>query len=320
MPGFRIGYVLAGEDHPASSLVKSGLQAERSGFDFLFVSDHFHPWNRSQGCSSFVWSVLGALSHATCSIQLYSAVSCPGDRLHLTTLAQAAATIAELSAGRFTLGLGTGENLNEHVTGAPWPRFDERLARLEEAVPFLEELLSGDEVSRTGDFFTVDRAQLFGSSTESLMAIASSGPRSARLAARLDKDLISLGADAEVVEAYKAAGGKGRKLSQISVCWGNDEKEATALAHRLWPEVALAGTLFATLATPSEFEAATREISREDVAASIVCGSDPSLYLEAILECKRAGFDGVALHSIGPDPSGFFQFWETTLKPNLQGV
>lgn len=317
MSAFRLGYVLAGEDHPPRDLIKWGTQAEQAGFEFLFVSDHFHPWNHSQGCSSFVWSVLGALAQSTESVELFNAVSCPGQRLHLTSLAQAAVTIRELSRGRFTLGLGTGEFLNEHVTGIAWPRFSERLSRLAEAVPLLRDLFSGLEVHHSGHYFTVDRAQLFGESPKVPLALAASGVKSATLAGKIGADLISLGADRDVVEAYRRAGGQGRKYTQLSVCWGKSETEAASLAHKLWPEVALSGSLFTRLATPDEFEAATRDISCQDVAAAIVCGSELERYEQAISECKAAGFDGVALHAIGPDQESFFTFWRDSLSPYL---
>lgn len=294
-----------------------GAVAEQLGFSFLFVSDHFHPWNLQQGHGSSIWPVLGALSVRTSSALLISAVTCPILRVHVTTLAQAAATVQSLCGGRFVLGLGTGENLNEHVVGAGWPSFAERLERLEEAVGFLRELLGGREVTRQGKFFAVERAQLFDAPQRLPLALAASGPRAAALAGRLGDALISLGDDASVVERFQDAGGEGKpRLTQISVCWDRDEAQARRTAHRLWPIVALDGAAFAQLATPADFEEACREVREDDVAAAIVCGPDPLRFREAIESCLQAGFDGVALHQIGPDQSGFFDFWRRELAPH----
>ncbi len=316
-PHSPVGYVLAGEEHSANDLVVHGTLAEEAGFSFLFVSDHFHPWNHQQGHGSSVWPVLGSLSTSTSKALLISAVTCPILRFHVTTLAQAAATVQTLSDGRFILGLGTGENLNEHVVGQGWPPFSERLERLEEAVEFLRDLLSGDEVTRRGKFFAVERAQLFDAPQQLNLALAASGPRAASLAGKLGDALISLGDDASVVEQFHASGGEGKpRLTQISVCWAQDEAQARRTAHRLWPIVALDGAQFAHLETPADFEAACREVSEDDVAAAIVCGPDPSRFREVIDNCLNAGFDGVALHQIGPDQTGFFDFWRRELAPH----
>ena len=311
-----VGYVAAGEEHSASALVLHGQQAEAAGFSFLFVSDHFHPWNFEQGHGSSVWPVLGALSLVTQKALLVSAVSCPGSRLHPTTLAQAAATVQALSEGRFVLGLGTGENLNEHITGELWPAFPQRQERLEEAVGLLRTLFCGEETSHHGAHFTVERAQLFDPPASLPIAVAASGPKAAALAGRLGDALISLGDDESVVRDFEDNGGRGKlKLTQLSVCWAQNHTEARHTAHRLWPVVALEGTQFARLKTPSDFEQACRHIREDDVAAAIVCGPDPEPYKEAIAGCLNAGFDGVALHQIGPDQDGFFGFWQRELQP-----
>jgi coenzyme F420-dependent glucose-6-phosphate dehydrogenase len=311
-----VGYVLAGEEHPAPDLIRYGTRAEEVGFSFLFVSDHFHPWNHQQGHASSVWPVLGSLCSNTSRALLISAVTCPILRFHMTTLAQAAATVQTLSEGRFVLGLGTGENLNEHIAGRGWPGFSERLDRLEEAVEFLRHLLTGEEVSRKGRYFTVERAQLFNAPASMPVALAASGPRAAATAGRLGDALISLGDDPSTVEQFLTAGGQGKpKWTQISVCWANDLAEARRTAHRLWPVVALDDKLFAHLETPADFEKACAPITEEDVAAAIVCGPDPLRYRAAINACLAAGFDGVALHQIGPDQEGFFDFWQRELKP-----
>ena len=311
-----VGYVLAGEEHAAAALVRHGVAAEKAGFGFLFVSDHFHPWLQEQGHSPAVWPVLGALAQSTEKIELVSAVCCPVLRWHPTTLAQSAATVWSLSGGRFTLGLGTGELLNEHVTGLEFPPYIERAERLLEAVEQIRRLLTGQEVTSRGRYFTTHRAQLFDPAPELPIAIAASGPRSARMAGQIGDGLIGLSDDRDVVETFETSGGQGKpKRTQISVCWGADQLEAERLAHRLWPVVALEGTRFAGLRTPAEVKSACSEVTLEDVAAAIVCGPDPERYHEMIRSCREAGYDEVALHQIGPDQSGFFEFWKRELLP-----
>ncbi len=311
-----IGYVLAGEEHDAAALIRHGIAAEKVGFGFLFVSDHFHPWLHEQGHSPAVWPILGALAQATEEIELVSAVCCPVVRWHPTALAQSAATVSSLSGGRFTLGLGTGELLNEHVTGLEFPSYVERAERLAEAVGQIRALLSGEEVTSRGHYFTTHRAQLFDPAPDLPIAIAASGPSSARLAGSHGDGLIGLAGDTEVVETFEKSGGRGKpKRTQLSVCWGADQLEAERLAHRLWPVVALEGTRFANLRTPAEVEAACSEVTIEHVAAAIVCGPDPERYHEMIQNCLEAGYDGVALHQVGSDQSGFFEFYQRELLP-----
>lgn len=300
----QLGIVLAGEEHSARRLVELGIQAENAGFGFCFVSDHFHPWNLSQGHSSYIWSVLGALAVQTDSIALVSAVVSPILRVHPTTLAQAASTIFHLSNGRFYLGLGTGENLNEHIVGEGFPPYTERLARLEDSIELVRKLLSGVEVSHQGSHFKVDRAQLFDAAPELSIYLAASGSKTAKLAHRAADGLICLGARAELAGAV----GPKTKLTQISVCWGENLEQAQQTAHAYFPEVAMPGTLFAELATPSEFAQAASSVSVQDVAASIICGPDPGPYRAAIQECLDAGFDAVALHQIGPEQDAFVDF------------
>lgn len=315
----QVGLVLAGEEHSATDLLALAQTAENKGFGFAFVSDHFHPWNLNQAHSSYVWSVLGALAVSTERLVLLTAVTCPILRIHPSTLAQAASTIHHLSGGRFLLGLGTGEYLNEHVVGADWLPFSERLARLREAIHCVRELLSGEQVTRQGEFFQLDRAQLFDPAAELEILVASSGPLSAALASELADGLICLGAQADLAESFSTGPADLRpRLTQLSVCWAQDRLHAEKTAHHYFPEVAMAGTLFTKLATPVDFSEAAKDVSVSDVAASIVCGPDPEPYRRAIQECLDAGFDAVALHQIGPDQSGFLNFWDAELRAQFQ--
>lgn len=308
-PYGKLGYVLAGEEHSASQLIRLGCAAEAVGFSFAFVSDHFHPWNTQQGHSSYIWSVLGALAVSTQSLGLISAVTCPISRVHPTTLAQAASTVAQLSDGRFILGLGSGENLNEHITGLTFPRFPERLERLEEALLLTRQVLSGEEVSAQGSYFCVDRAQLFDAAVELPIYLAASGPKAARLAKDKADGLICLGADCARATDFRRDSSDTRpRVTQLSVCWGENYEQAVEMAHQHFPEVAMPGTTFARLATPAEFSRAAESVQLGDVAASIVCGPDPEPYQAAIEECFDAGFDAVALHQIGPEQEGFLNF------------
>ncbi len=313
-----MGIVLAGEEHPGSLLVDTAVQAEKLGFGALFISDHFHPWNRQQGHASQLWPLLGAVAARTKEISLYSAVTCAGSRLHITTLAQAAATVQELSRGRFFLGLGTGERLNEGITGEPWPPFEERSARLREAVHCLRKLWSGELVSFVGEHHRIEKARLYGNRGPFLIFLAASGPKSTQLAAELADGLITLAGDPSVSHRYHArclelGKSPGPRVTQVTVCWHQQESEARKMAHRLWPVVALPGTLFTSLSQPEEFEEATRSIGEEEVAASIICGNSSEVYRELFENCLQAGYDGVMFQQIGPDQIGFMRFLRETL-------
>jgi G6PDH family F420-dependent oxidoreductase len=245
-----------------------------------------------------------------------SAVTSPILRIHPTTLAQAASTVYALSEGRFVLGLGTGENLNEHIVGEGFPPFPQRLARLGESLAMVRRLLQGEEVSWKGDFFQIDRARLFDAETVPIY-LASSGEKSAAFAGAEADGLICLGPRTELLKVFQAGTPRRPALAQISVCWAESEEEGASVAHHYFPEVALPGNLFSGLETPREFSEAAKQVRLDDVRASIVCGPDPRRYVEAVQECFQAGFQGVALHQIGPDQVGFFRFWERELRPKL---
>ncbi len=314
----RLGVVLATEDHPASRLLQVARSAQAWGFDHLFVSDHFHPWNPNQGCSSHSWSLLGALAVQTEKVKLVSAVTCPGRRQHISTLAQAAATVAALSCGRLLLGLGTGERLNEAVTGEAPQSYRERRARLVEAVECLRLLWSGREVDFEGRHHRLRRARLYSDVGQIPLAVAASGPKSAQLAGELGGDLITLALDAEVLEPYRrarrAAQGEGSAWTQVSVCWAPSREEAVATAHRLWPEVALPGTVFTQLETPTDFGKAGLVVTPEEVDAAIVCGPDPEPYRELYRSARSLGYRGVAFHQIGPHQERFQEFLMSVLE------
>ncbi|MBI3927150.1 MAG: TIGR03557 family F420-dependent LLM class oxidoreductase [Armatimonadetes bacterium] len=315
-----LGYSLVGEEHSPRALVRHAVLAEEAGFEFAFVSDHYHPWCEAQGHSPHVWSLLGALSQVTRRMHLGTAVTCPGIRNHPVLVAQAAATCAILAENRFFLGVGTGEHLNEHVTGRGWPAFPERLAMLAESIEVIRLLWRGEACSHRGRFYSADRARVYDlPSKPPPIYMAASGPGAAAAAAKLADGLIGLGADAPVVSAYRR-GGTGPCFTQLSVCWAPRMDQALETVCRLWPVIALPGTLYVDLATPADFEAATRLIRPEDVAASLVYGPDPLPYVQAIRECHRAGFEHVSVHPIGPDQEGFFRFWLEEVRPGLSDL
>jgi len=156
----RIGYFLSSEEYSPTELVRQARLAEDAGFDALWISDHFHPWNDAQGESGFVWSVIGAVSQV-CSLPITTAVTCPTVRIHPAIIAQAAATSAVLTGGRFTLGVGSGEALNEHITGSRWPSIELRLEMLEEAITVIRELWRGQYTTHHGSHYTVENARIY---------------------------------------------------------------------------------------------------------------------------------------------------------------
>jgi coenzyme F420-dependent glucose-6-phosphate dehydrogenase len=317
-----IGYALASEDWAGSELVRLAVRAEESGFEFTLISDHFHPWIDAQGESPFVWSVIGGIAQVTERLRLGTGVTCPTMRTHPAIVAHAAATCAELMPGRFLLGVGTGENLNEHVLGDRWPAPDERLEMLEEAIEIMRLLWQGGERTHRGRHYTVDHARLYTLPDEPPpIAVAAAQPNAAELAGRLGDGLINTSPDQEIVEAFRRAGGQGKHCyGMIHVCWGDDEDVALDTAHRLWPNLAIEGELSRELARPAHFEDASQMVTSEKVAEMVPCGPDPERHLEVIRKYEEAGFDNIWVHQIGPDQEGFFRSFERELAPRLGEV
>jgi coenzyme F420-dependent glucose-6-phosphate dehydrogenase len=314
----EFGYWLSSEEHTSRDLVTNSVQAEEAGFTFAMISDHFHPWTDRQGHSPFVWSVIGAVANATERLRLGTGVTCPLIRTHPAIIAQAAATSATLMPGRFFLGLGTGENLNEHVTGARWPAPDERIEMLAEAIEVLRLLWQGGEQTHRGRHYTVDHARIYTLPDEPIpIAVAAAKPLAAELAGRLGDGFVTTDPSAELVEAYRAGGGDGPRYGQVKLCWAESEEEAKKLVHELWPTSALAGTQGQELPRPSDFEAAVENLTEEQTTAETPCGPDPEPVLVAIRKWEDAGFDHIALHQVGPDQEGFLRFWREELQPRL---
>jgi coenzyme F420-dependent glucose-6-phosphate dehydrogenase len=316
----NVGYSLSTEEHGPIDLVRFARRAEEVGFEYAMISDHFHPWIDEQGSSPFVWTVLGGIANATERIRVGTGVTCPTMRYRPDVIAQAAATAALMFEGRFTLGVGTGENLNEHITGGHWPPWDVRAARLEEAIAIIRELWGGEWVTHRGDHFIVENARLYTIPDEPpAIAVAAGGPKAAALAGRLGDALVEYTADSSVVGGFERAGGKGKpRYVQLNVCWAEDEAEARATAHRICPNVALPGELGNQLPHPKHYEQAVSVVTEDDVAEVITCGPDPNRHVEAIKSCEEAGYDHVHLYQVGPDQEGFFRFYEREVFPRLR--
>jgi G6PDH family F420-dependent oxidoreductase len=315
----EIGYALSSEEHNPRDLVSYARQAEEVGFTFALISDHYHPWIERQGQSPFVWSVLGGIAQVTEKLRLGTGVTCPTIRIHPAIIAQAAATAATMMPGRFFLGVGTGENLNEHILGEGWPAYDVRLAMLEEAVEVIRLMWEGESVSYWGDFYVVEDARIFTRPDESIpIMVAASGDKSIEAAAQIGDGLISLAPKAEVINRFEAAGGDGKpRYGQLTVCWAESEAEARRIAHQQWPNTGLAGQLNQELRTVEHFEQAVKMVSEEDVAQKIVCGPDPQRHHDGIQKFFDAGYDYVYVHQVGPNQEGFFRFYEREILPQF---
>ena len=306
----EFGYKLCSEEHGPRDLVRFAATAEETGFDFAAISDHFHPWTDSEGESPFVWGVLGAISEATERIAVGTTVTCPTIRTHPAIVAQAAATAAALLPGRFFLGLGTGENLNEHVLGDPWPEGAVRHDMLVEAIEVIRLLWQGGYQSHHGRFYTVEQARLYTLPDEPPPIMVAAGkPKAAQLAAGED-GLIGTSPDKELLAEFEAAGGGDKpRVGQMTVCWATDEASARRTALEWWPNAALPGELGQELALPRHFEQAAQLVTEDDVAEKVVCGPDPAKHLELIERFAGAGFDHVYVHQVGPDQEGFLDFY-----------
>ncbi len=312
------GYTLFSELNGPKALVGQAQRAEETGFDFAVISDHFHPWLDSHSDSPFAWSVLGAVAHATERIGLTTLVTCPIIRYHPAIIAQAAATIAILSDGRFTLGLGAGERLNEHVVGAGWPSIDIRHEMLAEAVEAMRLLWTGEFVTYRGKHVTVEDARLYSLPDEPVpIAIAGSGAASIAMAAQLDAHFVSTEPDAELVAAYEKEAGAGkRKIGQVAISYDADEARAKRLAMRFAFGV-LGWKVQAELPNPVNFEAAVATVRESDVTEMVACGPDPEVSVEAITKFVDAGYDEICVVQIADDVDGFFRFWTDELAPRL---
>ncbi len=313
------GYKLSSEEHGPQDLVRYAQRAEEVGFSFAAVSDHIHPWTDEQGHSPFVWGVLGAVAQATDNLELITGVTCPTIRMHPALVAHAAATTAWLMPGRFSLGIGTGEHLNEHILGDKWPRAGIRRVMLEEAIEVMRELWEGDNTNHSGRYFTVENARIYDVPDDGVpILMAASGDRAVALAGEKADGLISLAPDEDVIQKFEKAGGQGKpKYAEVTVLWAEDEDEAAKKAADLWPIVGMGGELSQELPLPRHFEAAGNNVSAEDVRDKVACGPDPERHIQMIRKYIDAGYTHIWMHQIGPDQEGFFRFYEKEILPAL---
>jgi coenzyme F420-dependent glucose-6-phosphate dehydrogenase len=302
----EIGYSLSSEEHAPLDLVRDACRAEEVGFTFALISDHFHPWIDRQGHSPFVWSVIGAIAASTERLHLGTGVTCPTIRIHPAIVAQAAATVGALMPGRFFLGVGTGENLNEHILGDRWPSPDERRSMLAEAVGIIRGLWEGDLFSYDGAHYTVDRARIYTLPEEAVpIVVAASGTKAATLAGEIGDGLVSTAPEQELVDSFLESGGRGPRYGQLTVCWSESEPEARRTALEWWPNAGLKGPLSQELALPSYFEEASANVTEDEIAEEIPCGPNLDAHLEKIQAFADAGYDHVYIHQIGQDQAGF---------------
>jgi G6PDH family F420-dependent oxidoreductase len=317
----QIGYTMMTEQAGPRELVEHVVAAERIGFDFSVTSDHYFPWLESQGHSSYAWSVLGAAAQATSRIPLMTYVTCPTTRYHPAVVAQKAATVQLLSEGRFRLGLGSGENLNEHVVGGGWPAASVRLDKLEEAVGIIRSLLSGLEVTHHGRHFEVTGARLWDlPQTPPPIGVAVSGDRSCSIAGRLADLVISVEPEPSLLAAFDRYGGAGKpRVGQLPVCYDTDRDAAVARAHDQFRWFGGGWKVNSELPGPAGFAGATRFVTPQDVAASIPCGDDVDEFVTAVRKYADAGFDEIALVQVGGDHQTPFLDWsEKALLPALR--
>lgn len=315
----KLGYKLMSEEHGPAALVKNAMRAEQAGFDFAAISDHFSPWLEEQGHSPFAWSVLGAVAHATRRIGLMTAVTCPIMRYHPAVIAQAAATVALLSGDRFTLGLGTGERLNEHVVGEGWPGVVERRERLAEALDIIQGLLKGELTNYRGTYFRLDHARLYDRpERKPPVILAAGGPAAARLAGEKGAGLMLTEPDAELIKAFANAGGTGPRYAEVSLCCAKRKEEAVKTAHRYFRWSLSGWPVMAELPDTDGFAAASKQVSPEAVAEQITCGPSADEHLDAIGRYIEAGFDHIILTQIGPEQEFFIDLFERKLAPALR--
>lgn len=315
----KFGYTLSSEEQAPRELVALAGRAESEGFDFVSISDHYHPWVTSQGHSPFVWSVLGAVAQATEQIDVGVGVTCPTVRIHPAVVAQAAATTSLLLGDRFFLGVGTGEALNEHILGHRWPTPEVRLQMLAEAVDVMRRLWTGETVDHHGDIYTVENARLFDPPEVDIPVIVSAfGQAAAEVAAQIGDGYWGHSPEAELVERYTSAGGTGPRIAQVTICWAETVDAGRETVHRIWPNAGLSGQLAQDLPTWTHFEQAVSPLTVMQTAGSTPCGPDVEPVVESVKAFLDAGYDHLYFHQVGPDQEGFFRFWRDQLGPAVR--
>lgn len=315
----KFGYKLMTEEHGPAALIENAVRAEAAGFDFVSISDHYHPWFEAQGHAPFAWSVLGAIAHATSRIGIATGLTCPIIRYHPAIIAQAAATIAVLSDNRFTLAIGAGERLNEHVTGARWPSIPERHDMLGEAADIFHALWSGGVQNWKGDYFVVDHARLYDLPNKPIPLIFGvSGEASVALAAEKGDGIMATEPNADLVDGFrKQKGGKGSAYAEALLAYAANEEEGLRIAHERFRFSAFGWAVNSELKAVDGFEAAAKFVRPEDIADSLAAGPDVEQHLAVIREYVDAGFDHIVLTCPGDKQQPFLDFFEKELRPRL---
>jgi G6PDH family F420-dependent oxidoreductase len=317
--GMQLGYTMMTEQAGPKDLVSHVVGAEQAGFDFAVSSDHFFPWLDEMGHSPNAWVTLGAAAQATSRIPLMTYVTCPTFRYHPAVVAQQAATLQILADGRFTLGLGSGENLNEHVVGQGWPPADVRQEMLVEAIHIISSLFDGEgHLNYRGEHFDVESAKLWDLPEKRVpIGVAVSGKQSCEIAGELADAMIGVEPEPELGKYFDAAGGAGKpRIGQMPICFDTDQDAAVQRAHALFRWFGFGWKVNAELPGPIGFDAAAQFVRPEDVSGSIPCGDDVDAILEGAREYADAGFTHLALVQIGGDQQAPFIEWtEKTLLP-----
>jgi G6PDH family F420-dependent oxidoreductase len=313
----KIGYFLSTEEYSPAELLAQARAAEKAGFEGLWISDHFHPWNNEQGNSAFVWSVIGALSQV-CDLPVTTAVTCPTVRTHPAVIAQAAATSGEMLGGKFILGVGSGEALNEHILGDVWPSADRRLEMLEEAVELIRLLWTGEVVSWEGKFYRVDHARIYNlPDTPPEIYISGFGPKATDLAGRIGDGFINTAPDDELLTRFKDASGGKPAQAGAKVAFAETAEEGWEHAHRLWPNAGLPGEMAQILPTPEHFQQASELVTLDATRESVVAGNDPEQHLEQIKSYADAGYDELYVANMGPHYEEMIAFYGEKVLPQL---
>ena len=314
----KIGYFLSTEEYSPAELLVQARAAEAAGFEALWISDHFHPWNNEQGNSPFVWSVIGAISQA-CDLPVTTAVTCPTVRIHPAVIAQAAATSGEMLGGKFTLGVGTGEALNEHILGDPWPTLDRRLEMLEEAVELIRLLWTGDVVSWEGKHYRTDHARIYNLPAKlPEIYVSAFGPKATDVAARIGDGFINTAPDDELLNRFKEASGGKPAQAGAKVAFAETAEEGWKHAHRLWPNAGLPGELAQILPTPEHFEQASELVTLEATRDSVVAGNDPEQHLEQVRSYAEAGYEELYVANMGPHFEEMIAFYGEQVLPQIR--
>lgn len=315
-----IGYHASHEQIAPSRLLAAVVAAEVAGFQAAMCSDHLVPWSERQGHSGHAWSWLGAALGAT-TLPL-GVVTAPGQRYHPAVMAQAIATLGEMFPGRFWAALGSGEAMNEHVTGEPWPEKPVRDARLLECVDVIRALLAGEEVTHRG-LVTVDRARIWSlPETPPPLLGAAVTPETARRVGGWADGLITVNQPPEtlrqLIEAFREGGGEGKPaVLQVHLSWAEDDETARRIAHDQWRTNVFGGVLSWELEIPAQFDAAAAHVRAEDVDATVLVSADPSRHVSWLAELAGLGFDQLFLHHVGQEQDPFIEVFGEKVIPEL---